>query len=216
MIDIKSSNIKTDKKKSSTYQQGRLNLSRLFTVAVLVLVGFTDSHWEDHMPMVSGILFLAGCLLVGIASLGRLWCSLYIAGHKTRHLVTEGPYSICRNPLYFFSFVGGVGVGLASETLTIPFVITAAFALYYPYVIRFEEARMHALFGELYEAYCRKTPCFWPRWSLLTEPEVYPVYPRTFRKHLISALGFIYLIGFFELIEMFKELGMLPAFAVLF
>jgi protein-S-isoprenylcysteine O-methyltransferase Ste14 len=201
---------------NSTYQQVRLNLSRLFVVLLIVLVAITGSQWETRAPLVSAILFLAGCLLAGIASLGRLWCSLYIAGHKTRHLVTEGPYSLCRHPLYFFSFLGGIGVGLASETLTVPVLILAAFAIYYPYVIRFEENKMTAQHGEIYGAYCRQTPRFWPRWFLLIEPEEYSVYPKTFRKHLFSALGFIWMIGVFELIEMFRELGMLPTFVVLF
>jgi len=153
---------------------------------------------------------------VGIASLGRLWCSLYIAGHKTRHLVTEGPYSLCRHPLYFFSFLGAVGVGLASETFTIPAIILAAFALYYPFVIRFEENKMRARHGQAYDEYCQNTPRFWPRWSRLSEPEEYSVYPKTFRKHLFSALLFVWMIGILELIEMFRELGMLPVFIALY
>ncbi len=208
--------MRKDKKGSSTYQQIRLNLTRLFVILVIVLVAITGSQWETRAPLVSAILFFGGCILAGIASLGRLWCSLYIAGHKTRHLVTEGPYSLCRHPLYFFSFLGGIGVGLASETLTIPAFILAAFAVYYPYVIRFEENRMRTLHGGIYEDYCWKTPCFWPRWSRPAEPEEYTVYPKTFRKHLFNALGFIWMIGVFELIEMFRELGMLPTFVSLF
>ena len=200
----------------STYQQGRLNLTRFFAVLILILLAVTGSRWETREPVVSAVLFLLGCVLAGIASLGRLWCSLYIAGHKTRNLVTEGPYSLCRHPLYFFSFVGAVGVGLVSETLTLSAVIFAAFALYYPFVIRFEENKMLALHGTMYEEYCRKTPRFWPRWSLLREPEDYSVYPRTFRKHLLSALGFIWLIGVLELIEKVRDVGMIPVLLKLF
>ncbi|MGB4295037.1 MAG: hypothetical protein WBJ16_05340 [Smithellaceae bacterium] len=58
------------------------------------------------MPFVSSILFLMGAVLVGVASMGRLWCSLYIAGYKAEILVTEGPYSITRNPLYFLVYWG--------------------------------------------------------------------------------------------------------------
>lgn len=208
--------MKKKKKGNSTYQKVRLNLSRLFIILVIVLVATTGSQWETRKPLVSAILFLTGCMLAGIATLGRLWCALYISGYKTRHLVTEGPYSLCRHPLYFFSFLGGIGVGLASETLTIPALILVMFAVYYPYVIRFEEGKMHTLHGPIYEDYCRRTSGFWPRWPRLAEPEEYTVYPKTFRKHLFDALGFIWMIGIFELIEMFRELGMLPTFASLF
>jgi len=191
-------------------------ITRLFITLLLILFVITSDKWATRAPLVSGVLFLSGCLLVGIATLGRLWCSLYIAGHKTRSLVVQGPYSLCRHPLYFFSFLGGIGVGLASETLSIPALITTAFAIYYPFVIRFEEKKMHDLHGQLYENYCRRTPRFWPNWSLLTEPDEYPVFPIIFRRHLFSALGFIWMVGFLELIEMLRELDMFPTFLTVY
>ena len=82
----------------------------------------SSSAWEIKAPFFNTILFFIGIILVGIASLGRLWCSLYIAGYKTDNLVTEGPYSMCGNPLYFFSFIGALGIGFASETLLVPVI----------------------------------------------------------------------------------------------
>jgi hypothetical protein len=35
--------------------------------------------------------------IAAVASLGRMWCSLYIAGSKDKELITNGPYSLCRN-----------------------------------------------------------------------------------------------------------------------
>jgi len=201
---------------ASAYQQGRLTASRLFILFLVVLAAFTDSQWEKRAPLITAFLFLAGCLLAGAASLGRLWCSLYIAGRKTRQLVTEGPYSLCRHPLYFFSCLGGRGVGLASETLTIPLLILAAFAVYYPFVIRYEEGKMLAMHGQDYAAYCRTTPRFWPRWSLFREPEEYSVYPRIFRLHLFNAMGFIWMIGVLELLEILKELYIIPSLGCLY
>lgn len=209
---IKSETMTKEKTRTSAYRHSRIIITRLFVFLLLILLVITGSRWETRAPLVSGVLFVSGCLLAGIASLGRLWCSLYIAGHKTRSLVVQGPYSLCRHPLYFFSFLGGIGVGLASETLTIPAVIIAVFIIYYPFVIRFEEEKMRTLHGQLYEDYCRQIPRFWPRWSRLTEPEEYCVFPKTFRKHLLSALIFIWMLGVLELIEMFRELDMFPTF----
>jgi protein-S-isoprenylcysteine O-methyltransferase Ste14 len=96
----------------------RIAVSRIFAGAFFFLLACTDSAQEDSI--VSAILFLLGLVLVGIATVGRLWCALYIAGYKDSDLITSGPYSITRNPLYFFSFVGFAGIGLATETFTFP------------------------------------------------------------------------------------------------
>ena len=194
------------------YQQIRLYITRAFVGILIALLLVSGSKWETEAPMVSAVLFLAGCFLAGIASLGRLWCSLYIAGYKTKSLVVVGPYSICRNPLYFFSMIGGLGVGLATETLTVAFMISAAFAIYYPFVIRFEENKLKALHGAEYKTYFQTVPQFWPKWSLLTEPAEYVVTPKTFKKHIFSALWFIWMIGILELIEEFREMEILPTF----
>ncbi len=120
----------------------RIRLSQILALFVIAILIISSSAWEDQFPVLSSVFFMVGILLVGIASLGRLWCSLYIAGYKTKKLITQGPYSISRNPLYFFSLLGAIGVGFASETLLIPFIIMIAFVLYYPSVIRCEEAKL--------------------------------------------------------------------------
>ena len=97
----------------------RTRLSQLFGLLFILLVMFTGKKLDLVAPEISGVLFLIGCALVGIAIVGRLWCAQYIAGYKDNTLVREGPYSMCRNPLYFFSFLGTIGVGLCTESLTL-------------------------------------------------------------------------------------------------
>jgi protein-S-isoprenylcysteine O-methyltransferase Ste14 len=197
-------------------QKVRLYLTRIFVVLLLGILLFARNKWEIRAPLVSTVLFSIGCFFAGIASLGRLWCSLYIAGHKIKHLIVQGPYSICRNPLYFFSMLGSIGVGLASETFTIPAILFVAFTFYYPFIIRYEEEKLRNQFGQQYDAYVRRTPRFWPKWSLLTEPEEYVVNPKTFKRHLFSTLWFIWLIGILELIEGLHEVNLVPEYFSLY
>ncbi|MBN1615407.1 MAG: isoprenylcysteine carboxylmethyltransferase family protein [Deltaproteobacteria bacterium] len=191
-----------------TIEKFRIPLSRLFAIALLSLILLSDSKWEG--TIVTVILFASGCFLVAIASLGRLWCNLYIGGYKTEAVITEGPYSMCRHPLYFFSFLGAIGVALATETMLIPLAVFLGFAIYYPYTMRSEEADLLKRYHDAYAVYRDSTPAFFPKPSLLREPVNYTVYTRVFRKHIFDALWFIWLVGIMEIIEAFHELGILP------
>ena len=190
------------------FRKWRIILSKFFAALLILL---STSKWEA-ISIVSTIFFLIGTLLVGIATIGRIWCSLYISGYKSKRLVTYGPYSLCRNPLYFFSMLGSLGVGLATETLIIPVLIMFAFFLYYPYVIKREQKRLSDLHGDIYREYCDKIPSFIPSLSLFKEPDEYMVRPKNFRKNIFDALGFIWIVGILELIEGLHEANILPVY----
>jgi protein-S-isoprenylcysteine O-methyltransferase Ste14 len=193
----------------SFIKKKRILISRLFVAALTILVLFSTSRWEN-IGLWSTAFFLVGVLLVGIATVGRIWCSLYIAGYKTNTLITTGPYSICRNPLYLFSFIGAVGVGLATETLTIPLALIIAFAIYYPLVIKREEQRLRDVHKDEYDNYYRATPSFFPSLKSFKESLEYTVKPKKFRKSLFDATLFVWLVGILELIEALHESGILP------
>ena len=191
----------------STFQKYRKPFSVVAVAAGVFFLGTTQSRWETGTEAISFTLFLIGMVLVGIASLGRMWCSLYIAGYKDNRLVTKGPYSISRNPLYFFSLLGVIGIGCCTETFTFPIVFTILFGLYYPLIIKGEAQRLKQLFGGEFEDYVQKVPAFFPKISLLDEPQNYHVIPATYRKHIFSALWFIWLTGILEFIEGVREIG---------
>ncbi len=189
----------------------RLPLTWAGAVLVAALLLLSSGRWEETWGL-SSVLFAAGMALVGIASLGRLWCALYIAGYKDDRLVTDGPYAMCRNPLYLFSFIGAIGVGLCTETFTIAAILTLLFTAAYPAVICGEEARLARHFGEAYQEYRRCTPAFFPKIGLLREPATYLVNPRVFRRSLFDALWFIWIVGILEVVEELHHLGLLPVF----
>lgn len=199
----------------SLFTRRRILLSRLIVWPLGALLLATESAWEVHPPW-DGLLFLVGAVLVGGASIGRLWCSLYICGRKTRELVTSGPYSMTRNPLYFFSAVGAVGVGLGTETLAVPALLLLLFALAYPSVILAEERKLRALHGSAFDAYVASTPRFFPRLSACAEPAAYVVDPHRFRRALFDALWFVWLMGLLELGESLRDAGLVPSLLTLY
>ena len=160
-------------------------------------------------------MMLAGCALVGAATVGRLWCALYIAGYKTDKLITYGPYSMCRNPLYFFSLLGGIGVGLCTEYLTLAAVIAAVFAVIYPVTIKREEERLLSIYGDEYRAYMERVPRFIPNPRLLREPGQYVVNAAVFRREVCDAFCFAAAVGLFEMIEQFDEIGLIKTYFTL-
>jgi protein-S-isoprenylcysteine O-methyltransferase Ste14 len=188
----------------------RIRISQLLFLLLAILVFISTSGWETRYPLLGALFFLIGCSLVGIACLGRLWCSLYIAGYKTEKLITDGPYSMSRNPLYFSSFLGAIGVGFAAQSLIIPFVVLVAFALIYLPVIKNEEKLLKETHGKYFDIYRSKVPCFFPNLFSLSEPQEYIVKPMIFRRNIVSTFWFVCLIGVLKLIEELHALEIIP------
>jgi protein-S-isoprenylcysteine O-methyltransferase Ste14 len=185
----------------SLIQRKRRAITWLFGVPLGALVIVSESYWDARGSILGDVLFLMGLALVGVATVGRLWCSLYISGYKSKTLITVGPYSACRNPLYFFSLLGGIGIGLSSETLTIALLIAAAFLLYYPFLIRAEEKDLRDVHGDDFDKYMARTPTFCPSFARFHEPEEYTVRPKAFRKGVFDAMFFVWIVGVLELVE---------------
>lgn len=192
----------------------RIILSRVLMGGIGVLVLFSRSAWEHSL--VSAFLFAAGCLLVAVGMVGRGWAAGYIAGRKTSSLVVQGPYSLCRNPLYFFSLLGATGVALATETLTIPALFLLPFAIYYPRVIRSEECRLREVHGAEFDAYCRSTPAFWPNLQGLREEDTHVVNGPFFRRNIVDTMWFLWLVGILEIVKHLHKLDVLPTFVTLY
>jgi protein-S-isoprenylcysteine O-methyltransferase Ste14 len=185
----------------------RILISRLFAAAFFAVLLVTGSREEGSLK--AAILFFAGLALVGVATIGRLWCSLYISGLKNTALVTVGPYSITRNPLYFFSFVGFIGVGFATETVTFAIVMTVFFAIVYPFIIRHEEKSLQRRFGAEFADYCSHVPRFVPSFSHYVEPPARQVDTRRFRRSMLEVIWFVWLVALIEFVEAIHELGII-------
>lgn len=175
----------------------RILVSRFFAVGVAAALILGRSRWDEPGAMTPEVMMLIGLTLATLAMAGRMWCSLFIAGRKNAELVTQGPYALSRNPLYFFSLIGSIGVGLASGMFTVALALGLAFALYYPAVIRREEAYLHLQHGDQFTFYLRTVPCFWPRWR--DGPDAFPesvaCHGRIFVRHLASAIWFPIVCG---------------------
>jgi protein-S-isoprenylcysteine O-methyltransferase Ste14 len=126
---------------------------------------------------------IAGFLCVALACLGRIWSSVFIAGHKDESLVTTGPYGRLRHPLYACSMLGALGLGLTSRSVLLCAVV-AAYAAAVPHK-------------------------WWPSARRTTLPDHLDVRPAVFWKAFLDAGSFFMLWG---LVAMAAEFRMVPAY----
>lgn len=159
-------------------------------LVVFVLALVSESIWIEN-ELIEELMYGAGLVLTFIGCLGRVWCLVHIAGRKNNELVMEGPYSLCRNPLYLFSFIATVGVAFSTCTFSIPIVVTVCFLVYYPLVIRSEERRLRQIHGEAFESYCRRVPQFIPSFRGYTAAEQTTVKLRLFGRGLLDVAWFL-------------------------
>lgn len=136
-----------------------------------------------------------GMMLIIIAILGRSWCTLYIGGRKVRQLVTVGPYSLTRNPLYLFSLLAVVGIAAQTGSLAISAISAVlTIAIFMP-VIQKEEAELLRLHGRRFELYRLDVPRFVPRLSNWTDAAELAIDPDRWRRTVLDSLVFLFLVS---------------------
>ena len=104
-------------------------------------------------------LIIGGAIgVVGLAI--RAWA----AGHLRKHqaLAVGGPYAFTRNPLYFGSVILGAGFVVAGKSVWAAIVVAGYLILFYPAVMRCEEAELREHYGEDFKRYASAVPLFWP------------------------------------------------------
>ena len=146
---------------------------------MFVLLIPTLMWWVSGMPnlLAAPVARMVIALVLAVLGLSlSVWSIVYMRhkgdgnpmdafGHevapRTKHLMTEGPYHLSRNPMLTGSFVyfAGVCIWLWTWPALLVFV---AFIVIMLLQVRSEEKRLRRDFGEEYEAYCRRTGRFWP------------------------------------------------------
>lgn len=197
----------------TTLQKHRINILRGAFLLILPILLFTRSAWEGT-EIIYEIFEAVGALLVISGVLGRFWSILYSGGRKNETVVQDGPYSVCRHPLYLFSTIAvtGFGVLLGSIVLTVilggvTFAILAATA-------RDEEKFLREKFGGRYDAYAARVPAILPKPSLFSSPQEVSFNTGHLRTNLRDALVFLCFLPLAELMEYLHEEAILPSIPI--
>ncbi len=89
-------------------------------------------------------------------------------GHKAlnsdngKRLVTDGPYALVRNPMYFGTLLIGTGTIAVLFAWWVLFLFLAVFLMIYVPQISAEEKYLAGAFGDAYKEYSLKVPGYFP------------------------------------------------------
>ena len=146
----------------------------LFVVLIPVIMWLCSKmpafSWPH--PFLAGIAIF--CIIDGLFL--SIWAIVYMRrvgdgnpmdafGHevapRTKHLMTDGPYRLSRNPMLtgIFVYLIGCCCWLGTWQSVVVFVAFVAIMLVQ---VRTEESRLRRDFGEEYEEYCKKVGRFLP------------------------------------------------------
>ena len=145
----------------------------LIFVWVIPAAMFYYSDKSEASALRWGVFILLTIIGIGLS----LWSVIYMKkvgegtpmdimnieiGPRTKKLLTEGPYRICRNPMLLgiIIYYVGIQIRLMAPKALIIFVIFLI-AMYFQ--IKKEEERLEADFGEEYLEYKKKTGMFIPK-----------------------------------------------------
>ncbi len=178
----------------------RVALLRLAFMPIVFVILFTRQSWSIGEVGVM-IIELAGFVLL-LAGLGlRIWSILYIGGKKSGRLVTDGPYSICRNPLYMGTFLLAAGIGLVFENLLVLALVLIVLVPIHIFVALEEEKHLAGLFPADFPGYRKRVPRFWPKFSIYHSPTEIIIPMRAIRRVMIDTIGVLILPEVEDLIE---------------
>ena len=180
--DLSLESLKEIFKNSSEIGEKLFRLRDYTPVPLLILALFFEQ------PRIATVTL--GCFFIAIGELIRIYSVSFIGGiSRTRKgslggkLVTDGAFSIVRNPLYVGNFFIHMGVCLFTS---VPWLILLGLVFFvgqYFFIVKYEEGLLEERFGEEFLAYKAAVPAWIPD-KLPALSEVH--WPETFSPALKS------------------------------
>lgn len=185
-----------------------------FTMNGMQKLGEKLFRARDYSPIPVGIVALLyatpsiASLVLGfvISLLGELVRAYGVAfigtisrtrSYSNGQLVTSGPFSVLRNPLYFGNLLLSLGLAVMAGVWWIPLLVVVFFYAQYIPIVAWEEMKLTRIFGQEYTQYCAKVPYRWfPKFSAFVQydwcvrPESWGPAMRS-EKRTLTAIAFV-------------------------
>ena len=140
------------------------NRVRVTIIVILIYVAFSNPHW-------SGLT--VGVILIIMGQAARFWGAGYL--EKNVKLARGGPYRLVRHPLYFGSFLMGLGLAVSVENAAWwTFGYLLLFIAFFLPAIHVEELRLQSIFGAEYQDLMVEVPGLLPRLARPPSPPQKP------------------------------------------
>ena len=143
----------------------------LLLIALIVLL-VRNPNWRQKLDFPLPFWLRWAGVALGLASLalwtwthvvlGTLW-SPQLQLRTNHRLVTSGPYSQIRHPMYVAIWVWAMSLGLVIANW-IPIIFTALVVVLFVARVPHEEQMMLERFGDEYREYMKSTERFLPKW----------------------------------------------------
>ncbi|MDC0593830.1 isoprenylcysteine carboxylmethyltransferase family protein [Candidatus Marinimicrobia bacterium] len=189
----------------------RMTILRISVILIIIFI-ILDNNFSAYtldIDINTSVLFSCiGFTFVALGGFGRIWASLYLEGFKTKKLIKEGPYSMVRNPLYFFSLMLFLGMCFAIKSIAISVALLLVFVLFHVPTILNEEKVLLSTHDESYRAYYESTPRLLPnlfKYKKTESADVIQVRIKSINKRLWEVIGYLFL---FTLIDFFYFAGL--------
>jgi protein-S-isoprenylcysteine O-methyltransferase Ste14 len=166
------------------------------SLAILVPVGIGAALSRPHFPPASwgySACQAAGWLLFLAGGAMRWWAMLYVGGRKTTELVTTGPYSITRHPVYLGTFLLALSAAVLSQSVVFFAAVLVARMAYLGVTVPPEERKLLDRHGEEFAAYCRRVPRLLPSFGRFQSPETIEVHVRGLRTELVRTCRYVWI-----------------------
>jgi len=144
----------------------RIKIDSALLSFIIIMTGFlfTFRNLYPHNPFFDDTLDFLGFIVLLMGTLLRMSARGHkkANSHRSEKLVTTGPYTLVRNPMYLGSFLTGAGfILIVWPWWSLP-LFAGLFYLRFKKQIIKEEGFLEKLDKEAYAAYCKKVPQILP------------------------------------------------------
>ncbi len=193
--------------------KNRILSSKIALISTVIIVIFSRQYWPEESAY-HEVFEIIGVTLVSICAMGRIYATAFLGGFKNEVLVTHGIYSLLRNPLYFFTLIGIIGISLISNHISVMIGLPLFFGVLYSGLINREQKFLEEKFGDEFLNYKKNVYALIPNFANYHAPSSIEVNPKFITRAFVDAIWWLSALPIIEFAEYLQYEHIVPVFFV--